>query len=273
MRLNSPWRSFIPAALVVLTSTADRQVYAQACRLEVLATGTVQAVRDGSTLVLEDGRQVRLDGIQIPRPRQAEARIEPEAPEAQASTTLVRLVGRDVVLKGSSAGTDRYGRLRALVFIRGQDPEESVQHALVARGLASVASRETFRGCAADLLARERQARNSRLGIWSAPDYAIVRADDPAAVLGLRGRLALVEGRVLSVRESGSTIYVNFGRRWSEDFTVTIAKRNERIFTAAGLEPKRLERRQIRVRGWVEERGGPWIEATRPEQIELLGQN
>ena len=74
---------------------------------------------------------------------------------------------------------------------------------------------------------------------------------------------------MLSVRESGGTIYVNFGRRWSEDFTVTIAKRNERAFTAAGLEPKSLAGRRIRVRGWIEERGGPWIEATRPEQIEV----
>ena len=26
---------------------------------------------------------------------------------------------------------------------------------------------------------------------------------------------------------------------------------------------------QIRVRGWIEERGGPWIEVTRAEQIEF----
>ena len=90
------------------------------------------------------------------------------------------------------------------------------------------------------------------------------RADEPAAVLAERGRFALVEGRVLSVRESGGTVYLNFGRRWTEDFTVTIAKRNERTFAAAGLEPKRLERLRIRVRGFVEERGGPWIEASAP---------
>jgi hypothetical protein len=46
-------------------------------------------------------------------------------------------------------------------------------------------------------------------------------------------------------------------------------KRNERKFTAAGLAPKSLAGRQIRVRGWIEERGGPWIEAMYPEQIEL----
>ena len=75
---------------------------------------------------------------------------------------------------------------------------------------------------------------------------------------------------MVSVRESGGTIYVNFGRRWSEDFTVTIAKRNERAFSAAGLEPKSLRGRRVRVRGWIEERGGPWVEAARPEQIEVL---
>jgi len=25
----------------------------------------------------------------------------------------------------------------------------------------------------------------------------------------------------------------------------------------------------VRVRGWIEERGGPWVEAARPEQIEV----
>ena len=95
------------------------------------------------------------------------------------------------------------------------------------------------------------------------------KAEDPAEVLKQRGRFALVEGTVLSVRESGGTIYVNFGRRWSEDFTVTIAKRNERAFSAAGLEPKTLAGKRVRIRGWIEERGGPWVEAARPEQIEV----
>jgi len=84
-----------------------------------------------------------------------------------------------------------------------------------------------------------------------------------------RGHFTVVEGKVLSVRESGGTIYMNFGRRGSQALTVTILKRNERNFTVAGLEPKKLENRRVRVRGWVEERSGPRIEATRPEQIEI----
>ncbi len=62
---------------------------------------------------------------------------------------------------------------------------------------------------------------------------------------------------------------MNFGRRWSQALTVTILKRHERMFAGAGLQPKALEHRGVRVRGWVEERNGPRIEATRPEQIEI----
>ena len=78
---------------------------------------------------------------------------------------------------------------------------------------------------------------------------------------------------MLSVRESGGTIYVNFGRRWSEDFTVTVPKRSEKTFIDAGLELKKLSGRRVRVRGTIEERGGPWIEAIRPEQIEIADRN
>jgi hypothetical protein len=50
-------------------------------------------------------------------------------------------------------------------------------------------------------------------------------------------------------------------------------KRHERIFSGAGLPPKRLENRVVRVRGWIDERSGPRIEATHPEQIELAELN
>src|SRR5262249_62314273 len=51
-----------------------------------------------------------------------------------------------------------------------------------------------------------------------------------------RGRFTVAEGNVLSVRESAGTIYMNFGRRWSQALTVTISKRDERVFAAAGVE-------------------------------------
>jgi hypothetical protein len=169
---------------------------------------------------------------------------------------------------GTAPQTDRYGRLVAHVFISENNAERWFQADAVRRGLARVA-RVGDPACARALLAEEQAARAGKLGLWAEPVYVMNKAEDHAEVLKQRGRFALVEGTVLSVRESGGTIYVNFGRRWSEDFTVTIAKRNERAFSAAGLEPKTLAGKRVRVRGWIEERGGPWVEAARPEQIEV----
>jgi hypothetical protein len=71
--------------------------------------------------------------------------------------------------------------------------------------------------------------------------------------------------------KTGPQSYVNFGCRRIGDITVTILKRNERSFAAAGLDLRGLAGRRIRVRGWIEARGGErtWIEAERPEQIEI----
>jgi endonuclease YncB( thermonuclease family) len=220
------------------------------CAPETIGVVTVRTVLDGRTLLLADGREVRLAGIEV----------TPESKSALESY----IVGRDIVLKGKA--TDRYGRLLAYAY-SGTGP--SAQAHLLSQGLARVAARVGDQGCAAELLAAERAARTARLGTWAESHYLPQKAGNPAEILGERGRFALVEGRVLSVRESGGVIYVNFGRRWSEDFTVTVLKRSERAFSAAGVELKKLAGRNVRIRGYIEERGGPWIEATRPEQIEI----
>ena len=241
-----------------------------ACGGEAIARGTVSRVIDGRTFMLDDGREVRLAAIevlQLPQPQ------EPGAASGGAAARdalAILLAGTEVVLRQAEPQkSDRYGRVVAFVSTARDGVERSVQAHLIAAGLARVAARVGSRGCAAELLARENAARSAKLGLWAGSYYHSLDADNPAAVLAARGRFALVEGRVVSVRESGATIYVNFGRRWTEDFTVTILKRNARNFVAAGLDPKLLAGRRVRVRGWIEERGGPWIEAARPEQIEI----
>lgn len=39
------------------------------------------------------------------------------------------------------------------------------------------------------------------------------------------------------------------------------------------MELKKLAGQHVRVRGFIEERGGPWIEAVTPEQIEIAERN
>jgi len=241
----------------------DKPTANMPCGGETLARGSVARVTDGRTFWLGDGREVRLAGIEVPP-------LDPPEGAAARDRLADLIAGSDIVLRqAEQQKTDRYGRLFAYASAMRNGTEHSVQADLVAAGFARVAARVGGRACALELLGRESAARRAKLGLWASSYYESLSAENPADVLAELGRFALVEGKVVSVRESGATIYVNFGRRWTTDFTVTILKRNERNFLAAGLEPRKLAGRYVRVRGWIEERGGPWIEATRPEQIEL----
>jgi endonuclease YncB( thermonuclease family) len=241
---------------------------ASACGGAVVARGTVSRVIDGRTFALDDGSDVRLAAIEVPPLAQDPG--DPPGGTVGKDGLAGLIAGSEIVLKQAEPQkTDRYGRIVAFAFATRDGAERLVEGDMVAAGFARVSARVGSRACAMELLSRERAARRAKLGLWASSYYDSLDAEKPTDVLAAQGRFALVEGKVVSVRESGATIYVNFGRRWTTDFTVTILKRNERSFTAAGLEPKKLAGRRVLVRGWIEERGGPWIEASRPEQIEL----
>jgi len=253
---------------------------ATACQSELTGTGKVAAVIDGRSFVLDDGREVRIAAVEVPLlPAPGETGPAAEAGLAARAALMALVASQNVELRQPRAGAaaDRYGRIVAHVHLTENGPKTSggtsVAHELLAKGHARVAAEVGGRACAAEFLAWERAAREAKLGLWGERYYAIVGAESWAELLAERGRFTVVEGKVLSVRESGGTIYMNFGRRWSQALTVTVLKRHERSFTAAGLSPKSLENRRLRVRGWVEERNGPRIEATRPEQIEIAEYN
>jgi endonuclease YncB( thermonuclease family) len=256
------WRvATLTGVLAALLAVDAPGADAGRCQPAFIASGLVQAALDGRTLRLSDGREVRLLGVEIP---------DQEHRARAARAALAALTeGREVTLGRLGDEADRHGRLLALVSVSSAGSEASVQRSLIAQGHARMAARVGNRACALQLLAAERVARAAGLGLWADPNYVIKQAGNPDQVLAGRSTFTVVEGQVLSVRESGGTIYVNFGRRWSDDFTVTVLKRNERTFAADGLVLKDLAGRRVRVRGFVEERGGPWIEAARPEQIEV----
>jgi endonuclease YncB( thermonuclease family) len=85
---------------------------------------------------------------------------------------------------------------------------QSVQQMLLTQGQARVSARVGDKSCADALLAAERQAREGRRGLWADPNFAPLPAESSARLRNERGRFALVEGKVLSVHESGGTIYI-----------------------------------------------------------------
>src|SRR5690606_26128459 len=108
------------------------------------------------------------------------------------------------------------------------------------------------------------------LGIWRNSFYSVRAADDPDDLLERVGGYELVEGRVLLAEKRGGRVYLNFGRHWKEDFTAVIEGPALRLFAGDDFDPLVLEGALVRIRGWVDDRDGPRIEITHPEQIEVL---
>lgn len=233
------------------------QTLADGCQPVIQNDGVVSAVIDPRTLRLDDGRDVRLAGVEV---------IAGEAANRQPA--LAGLIGRRVILRGEHDDPDRYGRQTAFIYL---GPSAiSVQSDLLARGDALVSADVTDKACAAELTAAETTARQARRGTW-AESSIVKNAERPGDILARIGQFTIVEGYVRSVRQAGGTIYLNFGPRWTRDFAATISRRILPSFEAAGVVPTSFEHRRVRVRGWVERRGGPRIEVLRVGQIEVAG--
>ena len=225
----------------------------------------VREIVDGDTVILDDGREVRLVGIQAPKLPLGRANFEKWPLADEAKEALSELVlGRRVTLGYGGQRQDRYGRELAHLFT---DDGLWVQGSLLELGFARVYSFADNRKLLGRMLEAEGAARNSVQGIWRHPYYAVL---DTKAAPDHTGRFSLVEGRVLNTAIVRGRAYLNFDEDYRTDFTISISSRNLKSFADSGIIPKDYAGRRVRVRGWLRWSNGPMIEVTHPEQIEVL---
>ncbi len=231
------------------------------------AGAVVARVVDGDTVVLEraGGDEVRLVGIQAPKLPLGRPGFRAWPLAAEAKKALEDLVlGKRVTLTFGGRRRDRHGRL--LAHLEDEDGAW-IQGAMLKRGMARVYSFPDNRARVADMLDLEARARAQARGIWGLDFYAVIAPENTGRAIGT---FQVVEGRVLDAAKVKGRTYLNFGPDWRTDFTVTIASRAGRLFRP--MDPLTLEGRRIRVRGWLKSYNGPSIEATHPEQIEVLAE-
>lgn len=234
---------------------------------ETVAAGRVASVVDGDTIRLESGTQIRLTGIQAPKLPLGRRGFKAWPLSQESKAALERLtLNRRVSLLYDGRRINRHGRLLAHLY---NDKERWVQGEIISRGMARVYSFHDNRSRTADLLMLERKARAARRGIWRHRYYRILKSDETP---GFIGTFQLVEGRVISAAVVRGRGYLNFGENWRTDFTISISPRSRRSFKRAGMKIKSYEGQNLRVRGWLKSFNGPMIEATHPEQIEVLEQ-
>ena len=232
---------------------------------------TVTRVIDGETVALDDGTELRLIGALAPRALDAGADPGRWPLEIAAQAELQALVlGKSIELAFGGERTDRYGRLQAHAFIDEGGERRWVQGHLIEQGLARAYTLAGNRACADELLARERAAREARRGLWAEAAYQVRPADRPAQLSRHRSTFQVVEGRIARVAQVRGIIYLNFAADWRRAFSASLRRGDRALLGASAGDPKALEGKPVRVRGWIELHKAPTVNLSVGGLIELL---
>lgn len=244
---------------VVLAASAQEQA---ACGGKPYPVRIAEAL-DGHSLRLADGRVVRIANLIAPLGIDGDSKAL-----ARARAALGEIVnGKDATLFLESESADRYGRLSAQA-IRVEGKLWLEAH-LVEHGIARVYF-VTNAECAKALLQHEANARIAKAGLWAESKFAVFDAEAVDALLAAEGRFVVVEGTVRHVGEARRRLYLDFGRRFTKDFTIILPDNVRKTLAAAGSDPKSWRGKRIRVRGILFSWGGPAIELNQAQAIELL---
>lgn len=202
----------------------------------------VKTVYDGDTVVLEDGRKIRLLGINTPEVQHRDKMADAGGEDARR-WLINKLQNSKIRLLTDAEKKDKYGRTLAHLFT---EKKEHINLSLVAAGLAEVSIYPPNLFYADELVKAQSLAEKARLGIWRRPEYAVIpvnrlNAEDHAGWT----RLA---GKVVNIRSSRKFVYLEFSRQFEA--------RIERKWLSLFPDINGYLGKYIEVRGWLNRNRG-----------------
>lgn len=199
----------------------------------------VRTVYDGDTLKLEDGRKIRLIGINTPEMGRKGAADQPFAKAAKTAVEKFFAEESTVMIRYGHERWDRHGRTLAHLFRRDGT---SLEEHLLEEGLAtqiSIHPNLQFSDC---LIQAEAQARSTAKGIWGHPDY---RPRQAGSITKNQTGFQLLKGRVTQTQESSTGWLLELDHH----LVVFIPKDALVHFPSQAFE--KLQNRTLQVRGWI----------------------
>lgn len=196
----------------------------------------IQRVTDGDTVVLEDGRKVRIIGINAPElSKKSEGKLRGEAQAASALIQQMISESTDAALVLGDDSKDRYGRvLGHIVF----DRTRSLASELILHGLAAATAVSPNTRCAEHNLRMETQARTKGLGIWQYPNNPwFAKSTGVKSIQGFH----ILTGLVEDVRKGK--------RYWEFQLANGILIRAKHSLLSS-KDATDLQQKTVEVRGW-----------------------
>ncbi|MEQ8393270.1 MAG: hypothetical protein RIB30_19970 [Thalassospira sp.] len=253
------------------------------CGLDTTGIAKKQQVEGGEALI-SSGVHVRalavdeivVDGSIDQKLRIADIDFPPEY-EADVLRELQALSEMPVDIIRLSSAADYLGRIPVEITNLKTGDEAATRSGwaehLLSKGIAILLP-ESGQDISS-LFGAESDAIENGLGIWaerSDKGTYFVSANDtpqdknrsssPPSVNNAIGRFVVVEGTLQSIEHQEWRSYLNFGSDWRRDFTIALDNSTRQAFAGAELSQDHFIEwigRKIRVRGIVENRGGPYI--------------
>lgn len=210
----------------------------------------VERVLDGDTVVLKDGRRIRLIGINTPEIAHPP---KPEEPLGEWATELMakQVNGIPLWLQQGKQPTDHYGRTLGHLFTA--DGRNIIEELLYSGAGFQVAIPPNL-GYSDCYAAAQAQARQTGRGVWSHPYFRPVEATSPQ----LKGGYARVVGRVEKVILTKNLIWVDLQGQVS----LKLERKNAEFLAGDTLDQVVAASRKrsgvtdlvLEARGWVVDR-------------------
>jgi len=220
----------------------------------------VSRVHDGDTIVLRDGRKLRLIGINTPELPREDSPGQPFAQEARAALAALLETRDEIGLRFDEQRVDRYGRLLAHLFLPGG---ESIQARLLQQGYAAaIAVPPNLWNQECYQRAEERATRAGR-GLWRLGYY------QPLEVTTIRAGniddgFRFVRGRVTRTSAGANAVWLNL----EGGLALRIARPDLSYFP--DFSPRDLVGKVVIARGWLHARGAaPVMQIRHPSSLKF----
>ncbi|TDO95567.1 thermonuclease family protein [Marinomonas balearica] len=230
--------------LIVFESFGQTVTFDPLCRAHgQLTLATVKRVVDGDTVYFDDGKKVRLVGVNTPELDHKSGQHEPFALEAKRY--LKSLIGHKVYWQASRNDEDRYGRKLYYLF---DNDRISIASRLISKGLGyriAIPPNTEYQDC---LIRSEWNARKALKGLWRAPQNWQPKAGFTKVSVTIT---SITRNRGGWWLETNQDLVINLPRLvselWSEQDVYSL--KNKRI-EARGWQHQRNSQSQ-RFKSWV----------------------
>lgn len=232
----SQWGAFFVGCVLALPLVA--RAGDGSCEMPAGAQPVIsQRVTDGDTLRLQDGRRLRLIGVNTPELGRNGKTSEPYAQAAKRRLQAL-VQDRKLYLVTGNEATDRYGRTLGYLFDQQGD---NLEAQLLAEGMGYAVAIPPNLALVACHAAAEQRARDAKVGLW--------KTQQVIALSELRsGGFHLLRGKVSAVHQAGSTLWVDLDGPLTLRFTAADGP------AFAALPDSSWVGAELELRGWLIDR-------------------